>query len=50
VLVFSGGWWLLSARRWFTGPHRPGTAAELEALEEQARSVTGLTRAEGDRV
>jgi amino acid transporter len=36
-LVF-GGWWLLSARKWFTGPVRMGTAEELERLEEEQRA------------
>ena len=33
-LVF-GGWWVLSARRWFKGPVRMGTEEELERLEEE---------------
>jgi len=33
VLLFSGGWWLLSARRWFTGPRVQGTAEELREME-----------------
>ena len=28
-----GGWWVLSARKWFKGPVRMGTEEELEALE-----------------
>ena len=36
LLVF-GGWWLLSARKWFTGPVRMGTEEELERLEEEQR-------------
>ena len=35
VLVFSGGWWLVSARKWFTGPKVQGTAAELAAIERE---------------
>jgi len=35
VLVFAGGWWLLSARRWFTGPKVQGSAEELAAIERQ---------------
>ena len=35
-LVF-GGWWLLSARKWFEGPVRMGTEEELERLEEEQR-------------
>ncbi len=33
VLVFSGGYWLLSARKWFTGPKVQGTADELKEIE-----------------
>lgn len=32
-LVF-GGWWALSAKNWFKGPVRMGTAEELERMEE----------------
>jgi len=35
VLVFAGGWWLLSARRWFTGPKVQGSAEELATIERQ---------------
>jgi amino acid transporter len=35
-LVF-GGWWVLSAKNWFTGPVRMGTEEELERLEEEQR-------------
>jgi amino acid permease (GABA permease) len=33
VLLFSGGYWLLSARKWFKGPKIQGTEAELEQIE-----------------
>jgi len=33
-LVF-GGWWVLSARKWFKGPVRMGTEEELERMEEE---------------
>jgi amino acid transporter len=33
-LIF-GGWWFLSARKWFKGPVRMGTEEELERLEEE---------------
>jgi uncharacterized membrane protein len=33
VLLFSGGYWLLSAHKWFTGPKVQGTEAELKAIE-----------------
>jgi amino acid transporter len=34
ALLFFGGWWVLSAKRWFKGPVRMGTDEELEQLEE----------------
>ena len=30
-----GGWWLISAHKWFTGPVRMGTEEELERMEEE---------------
>jgi hypothetical protein len=33
VLLFSGGYWLLSARKWFTGPKVQGDAEELSRIE-----------------
>jgi amino acid transporter len=33
-IVF-GGWWALSARKWFKGPVRMGTEEELERMEEE---------------
>ena len=33
-LIF-GGWWALSAKKWFKGPVRMGTEEELERLEEE---------------
>jgi amino acid permease (GABA permease) len=33
VLLFSGGYWLLSARKWFTGPKVQGNAEELSRIE-----------------
>jgi amino acid transporter len=33
-LIF-GGWWVLSAHRWFKGPIRMGTEEELDRIEEQ---------------
>ena len=34
VLGFAGIWWLVSARKWFTGPRVQGTADELAAIEQ----------------
>ena len=33
AFVLFGGWWVLSARKWFKGPVRMGTEIELEQLE-----------------
>ena len=33
VLGFAGTYWLVSARKWFTGPRVQGSAAELAAIE-----------------
>jgi amino acid transporter len=33
VLIGAGGWWLLSARKWFKGPVIEGTEEELERIE-----------------
>ena len=35
ALLFFGGWWVLSAKKWFKGPVRMGTDEELEQLEEE---------------
>ncbi len=35
VLVVAGGWWLVSARRWFAGPKVQGTPEELAEIERQ---------------
>lgn len=35
VLGFAGGWWLLSARRWFTGPKVQGSVDELAEVERE---------------
>jgi len=39
VLLFAGGWWLLSARRWFAGPRVQGSAEELAAIERQLTDI-----------
>jgi amino acid transporter len=33
VVLFAGGWWLLSAHRWFKGPKVQGSPEELAAIE-----------------
>ena len=39
VVLVSGGWWMLSARRWFTGPRVQGTPEELAAIEWELAAV-----------
>jgi amino acid permease (GABA permease) len=40
VLGFAGTWWLISARKWFTGPKVQGTAEELAAIERELSGVS----------
>jgi amino acid permease (GABA permease) len=35
VIGFAGIYWLVSARKWFTGPRVQGTAEELAAIEQE---------------
>jgi amino acid transporter len=35
VIGFAGIYWLVSARKWFTGPRVQGTAEELAAIERE---------------
>jgi len=35
VIGFAGVYWLVSARKWFTGPRVQGSAEELAAIEEE---------------
>jgi hypothetical protein len=39
VIVLAGGWFMLSARKWFKGPKVMGTAEELAAIERELESV-----------
>jgi amino acid transporter len=39
ALVLFGGWWLLSANKWFKGPVRQGTEEELERIEAARQSA-----------
>jgi amino acid transporter len=39
VLIGAGGWYLLSARKWFKGPKVQGTPEELAAIERELESV-----------
>ncbi|MFQ6266364.1 amino acid permease [Kutzneria viridogrisea] len=39
VLGFAGIWWLVSARKWFTGPKVQGSPEELAAIERELDSL-----------
>jgi amino acid transporter len=46
AFVLFGGWYALSAKRWFKGPIRMGTEEELERIEEEiGRGAPGLAGA-----
>jgi len=41
-LVVLGGaalWWVVSARKWFTGPKVQGSAEELAAVEQELKEI-----------
>ncbi len=39
VFVFAGGWWVLSAKNWFTGPKVQGSSEELAQIEAELVEV-----------
>jgi amino acid transporter len=39
VLLYSGGYWFLSARNWFRGPKVQGSADELAKIEAELESI-----------
>ncbi|TMD98886.1 MAG: amino acid permease [Chloroflexi bacterium] len=39
VLLYAGGYWFLSARKWFKGPKVQGSAEELAAIERELEAV-----------
>jgi amino acid permease (GABA permease) len=41
VVLLAGGWWVLSAHRWFKGPKVQGTAEELAAIERDLELAGG---------
>jgi amino acid transporter len=41
ALVLFGGWWVVSANKWFTGPRRQGDEAELERIEAEYQRPGG---------
>ena len=42
AFVLFGGWYALSAKKWFKGPVRQGTDEELERIEERIEAATGM--------
>ena len=38
VIGFAGVYWLVSARKWFTGPRVQGSPEELAAIERELAS------------
>jgi amino acid transporter len=41
AVALFGGWWVLSAKRWFVGPVRQGTEEELRAIDAQFAALGG---------
>ena len=41
VLLYSGGYWFLSAKNWFKGPKVQGSAEELAKIEAELAAVGG---------
>ena len=39
VLLFSGTYWLVSARNWFTGPRSQGDATQLAKIEAEFDNI-----------
>jgi len=39
VLLYAGIYWLVSARKWFTGPKAQGTEAELAHIEQEFSQI-----------
>ena len=42
ALLLFGGWWVVSANKWFKGPVRMGSDEELEQFEQQLEDSTGM--------
>jgi len=41
VVIYSAGYWFLSARNWFKGPKVQGSAEELAKIEADLAAVGG---------
>ena len=39
VLLFSGGWWIISAHKWFKGPRVQGDESQLAAIEAEFTNI-----------
>jgi len=39
VILYAGGYWLLSARKWFTGPRAQGDLADLQRIEAEFEHI-----------
>ena len=39
VLLFSGGYWLISARKWFKGPVSQGDESKLQSIEAEFSNI-----------
>lgn len=39
VVLFAGGWWMISAKNWFKGPKVQGSPEELAAIEHELESL-----------
>jgi len=45
VVLYSGGYWLLSAKNWFKGPKVQGSAEELARIEAELEAIGGAAPA-----
>jgi amino acid transporter len=48
AFLLFGGWWVLSARKWFKGPIRQGSEEELDRIERGYEAGTPAPRLAGD--
>jgi uncharacterized membrane protein len=42
VFAYAGIFWLVSARKWFTGPRAQGDESALEAIEQRLKTAEQL--------
>ena len=48
AFLFFGGWWVVSANRWFKGPIRMGSEEELERIEAALEGGGAAPATSGD--